>query len=96
MANDNKEFPQKYAKKLPQEFVDAVSGMSDEEIKARLLTCEGNIYEVENAKASDEKLFAARELAKDLASPYRDSKAIENAKIQWCLFTLESRGINLN
>lgn len=95
-SKDTSDFPAKFLKKLSPEFVDAVNAMSEEEIKARVLTCEGNLYEITAAKANDEKLNAAKELAKDLSKPYAESKASENAKIQFCIFTLESRGINLN
>jgi len=94
--SDNKDFPAKLLKKLSPEFVDAVNGLSDEEIKARILTCEGNLYEIASAKENDEKLNGAKEIVKDLGKPYSESKASENAKIQFCIFTLESRGINLN
>jgi hypothetical protein len=94
--SDDKEFPAKLLKKLSPEFVDAINGMSDDEIKARILTCEGNLYEIAAAKQNDEKLNAAKEIVKDLSKPYAESKASENAKIQFAIFTLESRGINLN
>lgn len=93
---DNGDFPAKLLKKLSPEFVDAVNGLSDEEIKARILTCEGNLYEIASAKEKDEKLNAAKEIVKDLSAPYAESKASESAKIQFCIFTLESRGVNLN
>lgn len=93
---DNNEFPNKYMKRLPQEFVDAINAMDENDVKQRILTCEGNLYEIASAKAADTKLTAAKEVAKDLSAPYTESKAIENAKIQYCLFVLESRGINLN
>jgi hypothetical protein len=96
MSKDDKEFPVKLLKKLSPEFVDAINAMSDDEIKARILTCEGNLYEIAAAKENDEKLNAAKEIVKDLSKPYSESKASENAKIQFAIFTLESRGINLN
>lgn len=101
MSKDNKDnkdtdFPNKYLRRLSPEFVDAINGLSDEEIKSRILVCEGNLYEIASAKENDEKLNGAKEIVKDLSAPYSESKASENAKIQFCIFTLESRGINLN
>jgi len=98
MSKDNKDtdFPNKYLRRLSPEFIDAINGMSDQEVKNRILTCEGNLYEIAAAKENDEKLNGAKEIVKDLSKPYAESKASENAKIQFCIFTLESRGINLN
>jgi hypothetical protein len=93
---DDNDFPSKWLKKLPVEFVDAINTMDENDIKKRVLTCEGNIYEIENAKANDQKLNSAKELLKECSQPYNESKAIEACKIKYCLFVLESRGINLN
>jgi hypothetical protein len=87
---------QKIVKKLPPEFVDAINGMKDEEIKQRILTCEQNLYDVEDAKEADEKLQAIKEEAKAYAAPYRETKNLETAKIKYCLFMLESRGVAIN
>jgi hypothetical protein len=87
------QFPKKYAKKLPQEFSDAVNAMSEEEIKARIITCEQHLYEIEGSLANDDKLQALKEEAKLAAAPYKDSKSEETAKIKYCLFVLEGRGV---
>jgi len=93
---DNGDFPNRLLKRLNPEFVEAVNAMDEENIKQRILTCEGNLYEITAAKKSDEKLNAAKEIVKDMSAPYNESKAQEQAKIQFCIFTLEGRGINLN
>ena len=86
---------EKLLKKLPTEFIDAVDQMNTDEIKARILTCEGHLFEIQNALESNEKLLKAREEVKTLAGPYRESKSEEMGKIKYCLYVLESRGINL-
>lgn len=98
MANnqDEKDFPNKLLKRLSPEFVEAVNAMNEDDIKARILTCEGNLYEIVAAKDADAKLNDAKESVKEFSAPYNESKAQEQAKIQFCIFTLESRGINLN
>ena len=93
MSKEKTDFPDKYMKKIDPAFVDTVGAMDAEEIKQRILTCEGHIYEIENAKDADEKLTAARESVKEFSKDYRESKAIETAKIKYCLFTLEGRGV---
>lgn len=87
--------PEKLLKKLPTEFVDSVDQMNTDEIKARILTCEGHLFEIQNAIEEDQRLAKAREEVKNLASPYRENKSEEMNKIKYCLFVLESRGINL-
>lgn len=94
MAQDNS-FPQKYTKKLTEEFISAVDQMSSDEIKARIITCEGHLFDIVGAKEADTKLQEARALAKELAAPYRDSKNEETAKLQYCIFVLQGRGVQL-
>jgi hypothetical protein len=93
---DNK-FPDKYMKKINDipDFIDGINAMDTDEIKKKILQCEGNIYEIDNSKMSDSELSSAREKSKKLAKPYRESKGIETAKLQYCLYILETRGINL-
>jgi hypothetical protein len=91
-----KEFPAKYAKKIAPEFMDSVGAMNEEEIKQRILTCEQNLYDVEEAASKDEKLVAAKESVKEWSAPYKESKGIEAAKLRFCLYVLETRGISLS
>jgi len=77
------------------DFVDGVNSMETDDIKKKILESEGHIYETDNAKEADEELMQTREKARELAKPYRETKGIETAKIQYCLYILESRGVNL-
>lgn len=102
MANEEnntveKSFPQKYLNKLKgsTEFLETVESLDTEEMKKKILECEQNIYEIENAKENDTKLTSAKTEAKEFAAPYTESKNIEAAKIKYCLFLLEQRGISL-
>jgi|ERR1700722_4520352 len=92
----NNIFPDKYLKKLEQEFVDSLTAMDTEEIKKRVLEAESNIYEMESAKEKDAELSDAREKVKELSKVYRETKATDTAKIKYCLFVLENRGVNLD
>lgn len=90
-------FPNKYMKKIADlpDFVDGINSMDVEEIKKKILEAEQNIYEVENAKENDKELVSAREKVKQFSGPYRDTKSIETAKLKYCLYILETRGISL-
>ena len=99
MSKENKEkseLPQKILKKLTQEFIAAVDQMDSEDVKKRILTIEGHLYEIKRAKDEDVKLQQAKELAKDLASVYSSSKNEETAKLEYCLFVLENRGVDIS
>ena len=54
---DNNEFPSKYMKKIADlpDFVDGINSMDTEQIKKKILECEGHLYEVDQAKQNDEK-----------------------------------------
>ena len=88
-------FPDKYSKKIEQEFMDNVNSMDTEDLKKRILEQESVVYEIENSKEEDTDLSEAREKVKEFSKPYREKKAEATAKIKYCLFILENRGINL-
>lgn len=91
-------FPEKFAKvidKLP-EFKDTADAASVEDLKKIIITCEGNIYTIDQEKADDIKLNAAKECVKDLSEPYRDALKVQTAKIKYALFLLEGKGVDLD
>lgn len=81
-------------KKMP-EFKDTADAASVEDLKKIIIECEGNIYTVEKDMAEDSKLAGAKEVVKELAGPYRDAKKAQQAKIQYALFLLEGKGVEL-
>jgi hypothetical protein len=91
------QFPEKYMKKIADipDFVDGVASMDTEDIKKKILETEGHLYEINNSKEADKELAEAKEKVKEFSKPYRESKGIETAKLQYCIYILESRGINL-
>lgn len=82
-------------KKLP-EFKDSADASSVEDLKKIIVQCEGNIYTVDKEEEADIKLGGAREMVKDLSEPYRDARKVQQAKIQYSLLLLESKGVDLN
>jgi len=94
----DKKFPTKYSKKLDM-FAEGYSTNVDqsntEEIKKLILTSERNIYEIEEAKENNDKLTQMKEDLKDATAPYSEAKTTETAKIKYCLFTLEGRGVKI-
>lgn len=96
--NDPVTFSEKWAKVIKSlpEFKDTADAAGAEELKKIIVTCEGNIYTIEKEKEADVKLTAARELASELAEPYTDAKKVQMAKIQYALFLLEGKGVELD
>jgi hypothetical protein len=85
-------FPKKWEKHLPTGFQADAEALDEAALKKMIIECENNANVVEREKDADEKLTAAKELVKDLASGYRDAIKSQQAKIQMCLFLLEQRG----
>ena len=92
---DNSVFPDKYLKKLTDEFVSNANGMSEAELKKVIFESEGSIYGIEKAKEADNDLNDAKAKVKELSKTYREDKAEQTAKIQYALWVMESRGINI-
>ena len=91
-------FPEKWNKVLKDlpEFKETAEAASETELKKIIVDCEGNIYTVEKAQEADVKLNAAKEMAKEYSAPYRDAKKVQMAKIQYALFLLEGKGVDLD
>lgn len=90
--------PEKWAKVIKDlpEFKDTADAASTDELKKIIVTCEGNLYTIEKEQEDDHKLTAAKEMVKDLSGPYRDAKKVQQAKIQYALFLLEGKGVDLD
>lgn len=82
-------------KKMP-EFKDTADAADVEGLKKIIVECEGNIYTVSKEEDDDTKLSAAREMVKEMSAPYRDAKKHQQAKIQYALLCLESKGVDLD
>jgi Asp-tRNA(Asn)/Glu-tRNA(Gln) amidotransferase C subunit len=91
-------FPVKYMKKIADipGFVEGIDSMDTDEIKRKILETEGHIYDVDRSKEADEELSKLKEKVSEILKPYRETKAIETAKLKYCIYVLESRGIALN
>lgn len=88
-----KDFPKKWASKLPSEYESKVTALEKEEIEEEILDAEDKITQTENIMEDDEKLKVLKSDLKDLVGGYRDVMKEQQAKIKFCMFTLHSRGI---
>lgn len=90
------EFPKKYLKILDgTPAMEEIESLSKEDIKSKIIKCEESLYNIEKNKSTDEKLNSAKALVKDYSASYREAAAYEKAKIQYCLFVMQSRGYEL-
>lgn len=100
MANQDTQpttFPEKWAKVLKElpEFKDNADALSVDELKKLIVTCEGNIFNIEKEKEDDTKLAGAKELVKEYSAPYRDAIKVQTAKVKYALFLMDSSGTEL-
>lgn len=97
MSDEEKdEFPAKWKKVLEKTgFMEEAEAMDEEDLKKTVYQCEGNIYTIEKSKKENAKLQAAREIAKEEAKPYSEAKKFQTAKINYCLYLLEGKGVDL-
>lgn len=92
---EDRDFPEKYKKKLPTGFAEDAESLDEEGLKKKILEAEGNLSNVEREMDADQKLQAAKDDVKDLAAAYKDAAAAQKAKIKYCVFLLETRGTPL-
>jgi len=95
-ADTTQEFPKKWMDKLPDGWADGANSMKEDELHKVIVECEGNVYTIAQAKGNDEKLQAAKLVSKDLSAPYREAAQAQQAKIQYALWLLEGRGVDLD
>ncbi len=104
MVKDSKEnvkeqhFPEKYRKKLQtlaEGFMDTIDQLDTEEIKKRILTAEGNIYEIEYEKDNNEKFLKIKEEMQLISKPFAEAKTVETAKIKYCVYILTEKGVRI-
>jgi hypothetical protein len=102
MSKDDKDtgpaiLPEKWFKiieKMP-EFKETADAASVEDLKKIIVSCEGNLHDLAKEEAANTKLSSARAIAKDESLQYREGRKAQNAKIQYAIFLLESKGVDL-
>jgi len=82
-------------RKMP-EFKDTADAASEEGLKKIIVECEGNLYTINKEEDANIKLSGAREMVKTLSEPHREARKYQQAKIQYALLCLESKGVDLD
>ena len=73
-------------------FIAEVAGLSVESLDARLAQLAKDAKAVDDAKDADDDLQAARELAKELGAPYRESKKLVRDKSDFIVGLIQEKG----
>jgi hypothetical protein len=89
-------FPKRWADKLPEGWIDTANSMKEDELKKVVFEAVGNIHTIESDRDNDGPLQKAREEAKELGASYREAKGCQQAKINYALFILNGRGVDLD
>jgi|LakMenEpi03Aug12_release.lakeMendotaPanAssembly.Ray.scaffolds.fasta_scaffold772217_3 hypothetical protein len=93
---DKRGFPNKYYKLIKDStFMEEAEAMDVDGLKAKIVQSEEKLYAIEKAKESDENFIAAKNRVKEFSSAYNEASAYEKAKLQFCLFVMESRGYEM-
>jgi hypothetical protein len=71
--------------KLSQSFVDNAKDLNEDEATTLLVEAEQKIRLIKEERAADEKLNAAKTIAKELAAGYNSALNYEKAKITFLL-----------
>lgn len=77
---------------VPEEFKDAVMGMSVEEIKQRIAQVALDQVELMKAKKEDQDLLEKRETYKEAGALYREGSKMNKTKIEYCKMAIDSKG----
>jgi hypothetical protein len=84
-------------KVLSKSFVDNHEDVNEDTAAQLIIEAEQKIKEIEEEKAADEKLVAARQIVKDINSAYSSAVKYERAKINFLLEKInEIQGNELN
>jgi len=77
---------------LPEAFKDAVSSMSEDEIRKRISEVALDEHNNQRLKKEDQDLEQKKVLAKEAGEQYSEATKTNRAKIAYCSMILESRG----
>jgi len=74
------------------EFVAEVLGLSASDLDARILTLVKEIESINQAKEADEEFLAAKELVREMAAPYNESKRGAQLRIKYLIQLIGEKG----
>lgn len=79
---------------VPEEFKDAVQGMSADEINARIAQVAKDQVDLMKAKKEDQDLEEKKVAYREAGQVYREGSKLNRVKIEFCKAILEQKGGN--
>lgn len=77
---------------VPEEFKDAIAGMSVLDIKQRIANVALDQVELMKLKKEDQDLEEKKVAFKEAGALYREGSRLNKSKIEFCKFMLDSKG----
>jgi len=77
---------------VPEEFKDAVAGMSVDEIKQRIAQVALDQVDLMKAKKEDDDFNEKKEAYKEAGLVYREGTKLNRVKIEYCKVMLDNKG----
>jgi len=82
---------EKEISKTNESFCGEVRGMTEVQVKERIVMESRRRAQVEQSRDDDEELHAAKDDVKEFSAPYRDSLKVVNTKLKFLLETLKEK-----
>lgn len=87
------DFPAKWAKKLPENFIEETESKSTDQLKNDIVRYEQAQSDSEKDMENDPKLEEARKEVKELADVYKVAITELKAKVKYIAHVLKDRGV---
>jgi hypothetical protein len=91
MKKPKKSVEEKIRKEMP-DFVEAVVGLSVDELNTRVLNLAKELEAIDAAKEQDLELERAQELVNEYSGPYREGKRVAKLRIKYLISLIEEKG----
>lgn len=88
----NKKSVEEKIRKEQPDFVEAVVGLSVDDLNTRVLNLAKELESIDAAKEDDLELERAQELVKEYLGPYREGKRVARLRIKYLISLIEEKG----
>jgi hypothetical protein len=86
-------FPDKSWNALPEDWRDAAKDKKTEELESDIIKSARSISSLTHDMKNDPKILTLQEDLKDLKGGYNDTIGVDKAKLEYCIYLLNDRGV---
>lgn len=86
------DFPEKLKLLIAPEWRDGVETKDKAELQQEISKASANISDVNKEIKENARVQALKEELKEIMGPFRETIKVEQAKVEYCLFLMRSRG----